>query len=209
MAIPVRPRRARLIESPTSHWSLLPCPRLRSRHSMSSSYNSRERQVAEPIAQALRQRKLKVFFDRWELAPGYPFLGKLEEGDLEVVRPRCFSSAPTGWGPWQEQWEKRFALTRMHHEPAFPVIPVFLPGAGDLPLDFLLLQTGIDLREGVDDPIKLDGLAAACQRRPVPGPEPQLSSVCPYRGLVAFRARGRAVLLWTNGGLRSPAEEGE
>ncbi len=111
--------------------------------------------MAEPIAQALRQRKLKVFFDRWELAPGYPFLGKLEEV-LRSCKAAVFLLGPHGWGPWQEQWEKGFALTRIHHEPAFPVIPVFLPGAGDLPLDFLLLQTGIDLREGVDDPIKLD-----------------------------------------------------
>ena len=152
------------------------------------SYNSRDRQPAETIARALRELSVRVFFDRWELAPGDSFLGKLEHV-LRSCNAAAFLLGPHGWGSWQGQWEKDFALTRKHHEPTFPLIPVFLPGAGDPPLDFLMLQTGIDLRSGIEDPVDIRRLADACLRRPVEDPASQvaLSTVCPYRGLAAFR----------------------
>ncbi len=42
------------------------------------SYNTRDHATAERIAHALRERKLKVFFDRWELVAGRPWPDALE-----------------------------------------------------------------------------------------------------------------------------------
>jgi hypothetical protein len=38
------------------------------------SYNRRDRRAVEPLAEALRERKLKVFKDDWYLRPDVPAL---------------------------------------------------------------------------------------------------------------------------------------
>lgn len=67
---------------------------------------------------------------------------------------------------------------------------MLLPGVEDPALDFLGLNTWVDLRNGLSDTSELDALAAAI-RGEVTGPaetrpDPR-AAICPYRGLQPFR----------------------
>jgi hypothetical protein len=93
-------------------------------------------------------------------------------------------------GRWQQR-ERDLALDRQTRDGAFPVIPVLLPGA-EPALDFLGLNTWIDLRQRLDDPIRLEIHAKAVHGE-APGPDllhsvaQTLAEICPYRGLRWFR----------------------
>lgn len=112
------------------------------------SYNWRDRQPVESVATALRTRGLNVFLDRWYLAAGQPWPLALGNA-LQACGAVVVFLGPHGLGSWQQR-EKWFALDRQTREARFPVIPVLLPG-GEPALEFLSLNTWIDLRAGVDD----------------------------------------------------------
>lgn len=153
------------------------------------SYNWREYATVEAVARTLRERGLTIFLDRWYLVPGRPWPQALE-GTLDTCRAVVVFLGPQGMGPWQQR-EKDLALDRQARTPDFSVIPVLLPGA-DPALGFLSLNTWVDLRAGLDDPLPLAVLMAAVRGEP-PGPDLQerlsatLATVCPYRGLRPFR----------------------
>ncbi len=153
------------------------------------SYNWRDRAAVETVALALREQGLAVFLDRWYLVPGRPWPQALEEA-LGTCKAVCVFLGPHGMGPWQQR-EKELALIRQARDSAFPVIPVLLPGA-DPALEFLSLNTWVDMRQGIDDPHPIAVTVAAVRGQP-PGPEfreqvrATLATVCPYRGLRAFR----------------------
>src|SRR4030095_3925708 len=88
---------------------------------------------------------LTVFLDCWYLLPGRPWPRALEEL-LDACHPIGIFLGPHGMGRWQQR-EKDLALDRQTRDPAFPVIPVLLPGA-DPALGFLSLNTWGDLRRG-------------------------------------------------------------
>jgi WD40 repeat protein len=153
------------------------------------SYNWRDHAAVETVAHALRNRGLTVFLDRWYLVPGRPWHQALEE-ILGTCRAVAVFLGPYGMGPWQQR-EKGLALNRQARDLTFPVIPVLLPGA-DPALGFLSLNTWVDLRTGLDNPLLLSVLTAAMRGDP-PGPDLQervaatLATICPYRGLRPFR----------------------
>lgn len=157
------------------------------------SYNNRDHAAVEVIARQLEQRGLTVFLDRWFLVPGKPWPQALEE-ILNSCRAVAVFLGPNGMGRWQQR-EQYLALDNQARRPAFPVIPVLLPGA-DPALGFLSLNTWVDLRQGSDE-MALAILAAAIQGQP-PGPDLQrrtataLASICPYRGLRFFREEDAA-----------------
>jgi energy-coupling factor transporter ATP-binding protein EcfA2 len=121
--------------------------------------------------------------------PGSPRPRALEE-ILDACHSICIFLGPHGMGRWQQR-EKDLALDRQTRDPAFPVIPDLLPDA-DPALGFLSLNTWVDLRGGLDNPLALEILSGAVQGHP-PGPDllqrvsATLASVCPYRGLRFFR----------------------
>jgi len=153
------------------------------------SYNWRDRETVEQVARSLREKGLKPFLDRWYLVPGRLWPKKLEELLCTCGAVAIFLG-PHGLGRWQAR-EMYVALSRQAQEPDFPVIPVLLPGA-EPALSFLTLNTWVDLRQGIDDPLQLQILAKAIWGEP-PGPdlEEQVAAiraaVCPYKGLRAFR----------------------
>ena len=153
------------------------------------SYNTRDYAEVEVVAQTLRKQGLTVFLDRWYLVPGRPWPKALEEV-LNNCQAVSVFLGPHGMGGWQQR-EKDWALYRQAHDSAFPVIPVLLPGA-DPALGFLSLNTWVDMQAGIDDPAAIAVLTAAARGQP-PGPELQeqmnltLATICPYRGLRAFR----------------------
>lgn len=153
------------------------------------SYNWRDSAAVEAIASTLQERGQTVFLDRWYLVPGRPWPQALEEalGNCQAV---SVFLGPHGMGRWQQR-ETGLALTRQADDPAFPVIPVLLPAA-DPALGFLSLNTWVDMRGGIDDPLALSVLAEAVRGQAL-GPELKAqmeatqAAICPYRGLRAFR----------------------
>lgn len=157
------------------------------------SYQWRDHSVVEKLARALRQRGIAVSLDRWYVAPGQDWQQRLREV-LSSASAVALCVGPQGLGSWQQR-ERQLALKRQSAEPAFPVIPVLLPGA-DPPLGLLGLNTWVDLREGFDSR-HLDLLAAAVRgvspaELVVAESRGARSSVCPYRGLLAFREEDSA-----------------
>lgn len=128
------------------------------RYDVFLSYHSRDQAHVEMIAHDLRAKGLKVFLDRWYLVPGHPW-----PQELEQILSNCGAVAVCighgEMGPWQQR-EKDVALDRQSRDPTLPVIPVLLPGA-DPVLGFLRQNTWVDLRERLDDPIRLAILAGA------------------------------------------------
>jgi WD40 repeat protein len=158
------------------------------------SYDWRDRGAVEQVAQALRDRGLKPFLDRWYLNPGQDWMRELERilGDCAAVAVFVGSS---GLSPWQQR-ESGLALVRKGQDEAFPVIPVLLPDA-EHPLGFLSLLTWVDLRQGVADSEALGLLAAAAKRETLDAAgveriKQTIRTICPYRGLQAFREEDAA-----------------
>jgi TIR domain-containing protein len=118
------------------------------------SHNSRDKPVVEEIAAHLRDQGLRVWLDKDELRPGFPWQEGLEEG-VRASRSVAVFVGKDGLGAWQQPEMQAF-LARSKRE-KIPVIPVLLPGCPDSPQLTLFLEslTWVDLREGLTD----DGLA--------------------------------------------------
>jgi TIR domain len=158
------------------------------------SYQRRDQGPVEAVAHTLTHRGLRVFLDRWYLAPGQPWPQALERALASCEAVAIFLGAD-GLGPWQQR-ERDLALDRQGREPGFPVIPVLLTRA-DPALGFLKLTTWVDLSVNVADEAALEILCAAIRRRS-PGPavlqkiSAVRSEICPYRGLYPFREEDAA-----------------
>ncbi len=152
------------------------------------SYHWRDHDQVERVAHALKTRDLRVFLDRWHLVPGQPWQQALE-AHLQSSSAVAVFVGPEGFGSWQQR-EKEFALDLQSRNDKFALIPVLLPGAQPA-LDFLMLNTWVDLREGQSD-LALDTLASAIRGEAL-GPDQRArveaarSSICPFRGLLPFR----------------------
>jgi len=132
------------------------------------SYASPEREVVERLARRTESAGLRVYFDRWRLVAGKPFIPALSEG-IRVSNCVAVFIGASGIRPWQNlEWQ--VGLTRAVTDPAadFRVIPVLLPGAraedGDSMPDFLKLNTWVDFsRSDLSDPDALAHFIAAIQ----------------------------------------------
>src|SRR5262249_60994103 len=91
---------------------------------------------ATEIDSVLRDKGLKTFFDRRNLAPGLPWVRALEQA-ISAAKAVIVLIGPRGLGNTQ-QYERDLALIRQTREPAFPVVPVILPETtSDLPFGSL------------------------------------------------------------------------
>src|SRR3954470_7176225 len=121
------------------------------------SYNTRDHQAVERIGRWLMDHGLTCFIDRWYLVPGMPWPVALEQA-LERSKAVAVFLGPGEMGRWQQR-EQHLAVDRQTLA-RIPVVPVLLPGS-DPPLGFLALNTGVDLRDGLDEERPLEILAAA------------------------------------------------
>src|SRR3954469_12618256 len=114
------------------------------------SHNSRDKPVVEKIAAHLRGRGLRVWLDKDELRPGFPWQEGLEEG-VRASRSVAMCVGKDEVGAWQRTEMQAF-LARSRRE-KIPVIPVLLPGCPNSPMLSLFLEemTWVDLREGLTD----------------------------------------------------------
>lgn len=147
------------------------------------SHNSLEKQEVERLAHALADRGLDPWLDKWNLVAGRPWIPAIEAA-IEGAAAMCVCVGPQRFGPVHDM-ERQVAQAGSFGN-GRPVIPVILPGGdpGTLP-SFLKALTWIDGRQGDLEQIAahIDASVRGLGLRPGrPG-----STVCPYRGLEAFR----------------------
>jgi hypothetical protein len=114
------------------------------------SHNSRDKPVVEEIGSLLEGQGLRVWLDKWELRPGFPWQEGLEEG-IQASRAGAVFVGVEGLGSWQEP-EMRAFIARSRRE-KIPVIPVLLPGCPESPQLTVFLEafTWVDLRDGLTE----------------------------------------------------------
>jgi len=111
------------------------------------SHNSKDKPAVRQIAEALKERGLRVWLDEWELIPGRPWIPALEK-IIETTSTVAVFVGENGLGPW-EQPEMEGALLESVKR-GLPVMPVLLPDAPtDVKLPLFLRRFGwVNLRSG-------------------------------------------------------------
>ena len=114
------------------------------------SHNSKDKPAVIQLAQALKDRGIKVWLDAWELPPGSRWQEELEN-IIRTTKTAAVLVGGDGLGPWEEP-EMRACLNQFVRR-KLPVIPVLLPGAPQKPELPLFLQefTWLDLRDGLTE----------------------------------------------------------
>ena len=172
------------------------------------SYSWRDAELVESLARWLKANQVTPFLDRWYLAPGQSWPQALETrlADCGAV---AVCIGPGELGAWQQR-EVNLALQRQGRDPAFPVIPVLLPGA-DPVLGFLSQNTWVDLRADPNDEVRLRTLANAARGQP-PGDDLReqvaalRAAICPFRGLRYFREEDAPFFFGRNEAIGNLAE---
>src|SRR4029077_12443805 len=141
---------------------------------------------ATEIDSVLRDKGLKTFFDRRNLAPGLPWVRALEQA-IGAAKAAIVLIGPRGLGNTQ-QYERELAFVRQTRDPAFPIVPVILPETTtDPPFDFLRVLTWVDFSH-VTRVFGAPGLPGQLLRSIHGQPtsaETARDAICPYRGLDA------------------------
>jgi energy-coupling factor transporter ATP-binding protein EcfA2 len=157
------------------------------------SYSRADGRHAAEIDSVLRDKGLKTFFDRRNLAAGLPWVRALEQA-IGAAKAVIVLIGPRGLGNTQ-QYERELAFVRQTRDAGFPVVPVILPQTTtDPPFDFLRVLTWIDfshVTRVLDAPDVLQQLLTAI-RGGGAAAEGARAAICPYRGLDAFREEDSA-----------------
>jgi WD40 repeat protein len=157
------------------------------------SYSRADGRHAKTIDSVLRDKGLKTFFDRSNLAGGQPWVRALEQA-IGAARAVIVLIGPRGLGNTQ-QYERELAFVRKTRDPDFPIVPVILPETTtDPPFDFLRVLTWIDFSHVAkvsDAPDVLEQLLRSIHGQPTSA-ETARAAICPYRGLDAFREEDAA-----------------
>ncbi len=157
------------------------------------SYNTDDREAVEEIARLLKRRRIRPWYDQWEIGAGDSWHGRLLEGMEDCANCAVFIG-PHGLGPYQSQ-EMVDAINRRVKEvsregPRFYVIPVVLPGTpSDLPLPRPLDRYQAVRFETLDDEEALQRFVDAIRRHPPTGPRrtrTAAKAATPYKGLEKF-----------------------
>jgi TIR domain len=128
------------------------------------SYNHVDREAVLAVKQRLEERGVSTFLGSDNLPLGFPWVIALYNA-IQEVRAVAVFIGKAGLGNWQMR-EMSLSFDRQVREEKsscrFPVIPVLLPGANlKEKSGFLLLNTWVDLRNGLDAEAALDALARA------------------------------------------------
>jgi energy-coupling factor transporter ATP-binding protein EcfA2 len=156
------------------------------------SYAHSDGTAAAELNGWLSAQGLSTFFDRSALRPGLRWVPALEDA-IGRSKAVAILLGKHGIGNTQ-QYERELALIRQTGDPAFPVIPVLMPGCDSPPIGFLQLLTWVDFSKGKnvrEQTDSLEALRAALRGEPISGPAIR-ASICPYRGLEPFREEDAA-----------------
>jgi energy-coupling factor transporter ATP-binding protein EcfA2 len=168
------------------------------------SYSRADGRHAAEIDSVLRDKGLKTFFDRHNLAAGLPWVRALEQA-IGAAKAVIVLIGPRGLGNTQ-QYERELAFVRQSRDPAFPVVPVILPeNKTDPPFDFLRVLTWVDFshaRRVSDAPDVLEQLLRAIHGQPTSAGTAR-DAICPYRGLDAFREEDAALFCGRDDAIRN------
>jgi len=134
----------------------------------------------------LRQKGLKIWYDKDQLQPGLSWIQLLEDG-ISRSRSGLVLVGRDGLGPWQS--EEVSYLLRRAVSSRLPVIPVLLPQAAkDVMLPtFLANRTWVDLRRGYTSELLAELLWGITGRKHKPEPLPQAASPNDLRQYIARR----------------------
>lgn len=112
------------------------------------SYNSKDKRFVRRLVEELDKRKIKVWFDEWELPPGQSWQIAVEQ-IIETAKSALVLIGGEGLGQW-ERPEMRACINQFILR-EIPVIPVLLPGASSQPKLGVFLEefSRVDLREGL------------------------------------------------------------
>ena len=167
-------------------------------HDVFLSYHTSDRGRVAAIRNALSDRGVRVFLDRHDLAAGLPWPEALEK-TLRSVRAVVVFVGHGDDGESLGRWQRRevwFALDRQaqveRQGPAFPVIPVLLPGSRP-DASFLFLNTWVDLRDQADEATAIDAIVRAVDGTAAGPAERVAVALCPYRALEVFREEHAAL----------------
>src|SRR5262249_17851322 len=135
---------------------------LRPEYDVFIAYLSADYTAAERLANALRQMGLRVWFDKWVLAPGVPWFGLVSRG-IDASAAVLVLVGPQGLHDPSPPAEVS-CIGRAQRD-RYRIIPVLLPGATprNLPL-FMRVQSYVDLRKWSKSTLK----KIAEKLRPVP-----------------------------------------
>lgn len=116
-------------------------------------HNSLDKKVVRSIGRRLRERGVSVWFDQWNLRPGFPWQAVLEE-QIDCIKSAAVFVGESGIGPWQDH--EIAAFLREFVKRGCPVIPVLLPSATTptLPV-FLRAMTWVDMNDKERDAVDL------------------------------------------------------
>jgi hypothetical protein len=88
-------------------------------------FNSSDRDTVSQIVSALRNRKLRIWFDETDLSPTAPVHAEIDKA-LRASKVAIICVGQTGLGRYQD-WEKDAAANQANHR-GMPIITVLLPG---------------------------------------------------------------------------------
>ena len=131
------------------------------------SYSRADARHAADIDSVLRQKGLRTFFDRRNLAARIA-LGSGAGRSHRASKAAIMLIGPPGFGNTQ-QYERELAFIRQTRDPTFPVVPVILPDTRDPPFNFLQVVTWVDFSHVAkmsDAPDELEHLLTAVQTTP-------------------------------------------
>ncbi len=172
------------------------------------SHNSKDKPAVRELAEALRDRGLKVWLDEWELTPGRRWQEALEK-TIRTVRCAAVLVGKAGFGPWESPEMRACLAESVRRE--LPVIPVLLPDVpqeAELPL-FLQDFSWVDLREGMTE-AGLDRLEWGITGEKPHRSKPELPedpAFAAYRTWAAEQYRGLSLIGVGGGDVRMRFEE--
>jgi len=103
-------------------------PQVKFIHDAFVSYSTRDEAAVQMVVDALKERKLDVWMDAWDLPPGKRIQPNLAQS-IEDSKVVLVFLGPSGTGPWQDlETEKAINLSMTRKK---PVIPVILPEGPD------------------------------------------------------------------------------
>jgi WD40 repeat protein len=122
------------------------------------AHNNKDKQEVRIIAEKLKERGLKPWFDDEQIPPGRFFQDKIQEA-IPRLKSAAIFIGPHGLGNYQAM-ENRALIQRHLDNNEFPVIPVLLPGVEEIPkeLEFLRQFDHVSFSNGMDDEQALDQL---------------------------------------------------
>lgn len=141
------------------------------------SYRSADIDPVRRVAEVLRSKQLRVWWDQWEVPPGADFQTALWNGLRKSWATAVFVGPSTVSG-WQDREVKEAINAQV--KSGKPVLPVFLPGIPNpdaVDLEFLGLNSRVVFGGTLDDSTVIDrmvwGITGVNPNREVPRAEPR------------------------------------